>query len=377
MLYARDVLMAVRAKAIAALAPHLRKHPHLKEAGKSLDLYADILRHSAASVLPAIIEPDPREIYITLTANCNLRCMGCRYGRDFMPGAQLSWPVVRDLLDDCKEAGIRNVRLYGGEPLLHKDLVRIVEHCVSLGLNPWLTTNGILLREKIDELYRAGLRTVHPGYYGTGEEYDRYVQRKEKYSRLESGVAYVRERFGMSVKLALGWVLMRPTCNIAAVHKTWEFAERYTAPIGVSLVHYSLPYFTEGPGGELQFQPEDRPAIETVVAELLRLKRLRPELIQQSEMALRSVPDWLLKGPNMNVPCDRYRLLWIGADGTVQMCYVTFRLGNLHEKRLRDMLFTPEHRQFARDAFALRCPHCHCSYHNRIETHMPSRWQYS
>lgn len=369
--------MAARAKAIAALAPHLRKHPHLREAGKSLELYADIVRHSAASVFPAVIGPDPREIYITLTANCNLRCMGCRYGRDFMPGEQLSWLLVRDLLDDCKEAGIRSIRLYGGEPLLHKDLARIVEYALSLGLNPWLTTNGILLREKIDDLYRAGLRTVHLGYYGTGEEYDRYVQRKEKYSRLESGVAYVRERFGMSVKLALGWVLMRPTCNIAAVCKTWEFAERYAAPIGVSLVHYSLPYFTEGPEGQLQFQPEDRPAIEEVVSELMRLKRLRPELIQQSEMALRSVPDWLLKGRNMKVPCDRYRLLWVGADGTVQMCYVTFRLGNLHQKRLREMLFTPEHRQFARDAFALRCPHCHCSYHNRIEMHMPSRRQYS
>ncbi len=50
-----------------------------------------------------------------------------------MPGAQLSWPLVRGLLDDCKEVGIRSIRLYGGEPLLHKDLTRIVEHSVGLG----------------------------------------------------------------------------------------------------------------------------------------------------------------------------------------------------------------------------------------------------
>jgi len=369
--------MSIRAKLAPLVRPVLRKHPYFKKAIKSLDVYVDLLRHSTAAVLPQIIQPDPREIYVTLTANCNLRCIGCRYGRDFMPGAQLSWPLVRGLLDDCKEVGIRSIRLYGGEPLLHKDLTRIVEHSVGLGLNTWMTTNGILLRGRIDDLYKVGLRSISVGYYGTGEEYDKYVQRKTKYTHLEEGVAYLRDRFGMSVDLALGWVLMRPTCSIDAVRKTWEFAERYCVPIGVSLIHYSLPYFTEGPNRELQFQAEDRPAIEEVVAELIRLKRMRPELLQQSEMALRSVPDWLLKGPGMKVPCERYRLIWVGADGTVQMCYVTFKLGNLHDKRLAKMLFTPEHRQFARDAFALRCPGCHCSYHNRIEMHAPSRLRYS
>jgi len=358
--------MTLRRKMVSFLAPRLRKHPQLKRAAKSLDVYVDLLRHSTAAVLPQVIQPDPREIYITLTANCNLRCIGCHYGRDFMAGSQLPWPVVRDLLDDCKELGIYSIRLYGGEPLLHKDLPKIVEHSVGLGLNTWLTTNGILLKDKINELYNAGLRSVSVGFYGTGEEYNSYVQRENRYAQMEAGVAYVRERFGIDVKLTLGWVLMRPTCNLESVRKTWEFAERYVTPIGVNLIHYSLPYFTEGPNRELQFQEKDRPAIEEVVTELIRLKKLRPGLLQQSEMALRSIPD-----------CERYRLIWVGADGTVQMCYVTFRLGNLHENRLSKMLFTPEHRQFSRDAFALRCPNCHCSYTARIETHAPSRLRYS
>jgi sulfatase maturation enzyme AslB (radical SAM superfamily) len=157
----------------------------------------------------------------------------------------------------------------------------------------------------------------------------------------------------------------------------WQFAERYNAQVGVSLIHYSLPYFTEGPDRQLQFRAEDRAAIVKVVEELLRLKRLRPGLLQQSEMALRSIPDWLLKGPDMKVPCERYRLLWVGADGTVQLCYVTFKLGDLHEKRLAEMLFTAEHEQASRDAFNLKCPNCHCSYHNRIERHAASRLRYS
>ena len=155
--------MSIRAKLAPLVRPVLRKHPYFKKAIKSLDVYVDLLRHSTAVVLPQIIQADPREIYVTLTANCNLRCIGCRYGRDFMPGAQLSLPLVRGLLDDCKEVGIRSIRLYGGEPLLHKDLTRIVEHSVRLGLNTWMTTNGILLRDRIDDLYKAGLRSISVG----------------------------------------------------------------------------------------------------------------------------------------------------------------------------------------------------------------------
>ncbi len=356
--------------------PIVRKHPFLRRAIDAFDSHTDLVKHSAAAVFPRIIQPEPREIYITLTANCNLRCIGCRYGRDFMPGAQLSWPLIQDLLDDIRQAGIMNVRLYGGEPLLHKDLVRIVEYAVKLGLHTWITTNGILLREKIDGLYKAGLRAVSLGFYGVGEDYNAYVQRNNQYVRMKAGVEYLRDRYGMDIALDLGWVLMRPTCNLKAVAEAWEFAQQFSAGLSVSLIHYSLPYFTEGPDRELQFRPEDRPAIESIVAQLIQMKHARPELLQQSVPALRSIPDWLLKGPNMRVPCERYRLIWVGADGTVQLCYVTFKLGNLHEHRLSEMLFSAEHKQASRDAFALRCPNCHCSYHNRISRHLPSVVKY-
>ena len=168
--------------------------------------YLGLVQHSTAAVLPQIIQPDPQEIYITLTADCNLRCQGCRYGREFMHGHQLPWATVRDLLDDCRKLGIRNIRLYGGEPLLHRDIVRIVEYSASLGLHTWLTTNGILLKRKADDLYRAGLRRISVGFYGTDERYNSYVQRKDQYPRLVEGIAYVRERFGMDVTMTLGWV---------------------------------------------------------------------------------------------------------------------------------------------------------------------------
>ena len=114
---------------------------------------------------------------VAVTANCNARCVGCRYGRDFMPGHQLGWEMTRDLLDDARAGGVSWVRFYGGEPLLHPDLPKMVAHARKVGMLPYVTTNAILLGKKFDELYAAGLRDVTVGFYGVGDAYDTYVQR--------------------------------------------------------------------------------------------------------------------------------------------------------------------------------------------------------
>jgi hypothetical protein len=46
----------------------------------------------------------------------------------------------------------------------------------------------------------------------------------------------------------------------------------------------------------------------------------------------------------MRVSCDAHKLIWIGADGTVQLCYAAFELGNLYERPLREILFQGAHR---------------------------------
>jgi MoaA/NifB/PqqE/SkfB family radical SAM enzyme len=368
--------MSIRTKVMNLMRPLYRRSERIRNAMVMADTGVDAARHSLAALFPRFISAQPRELFVALTAKCNYACIGCRYGRDFMPGSELSLEIVRELLIDAKEIGFDAVRLYGGEPLLHKDLNAIVQHATSIGLRVNLTTNGALLREKIDDLYDSGLRDISIGFYGTDGDYDNYVQRKDRFRRMEIGVAYLRERYGKTIKLNLAWLLMRPTVSTKSLHQTWEFSRKYDAPIGINLIHYSLPYFVEGKDGELQFGPSDRPALDELVKELEELKHQRPDLILATPLVIRSIPDWLLKKDAMRVPCTNYRLVWVGPDGTVQLCYVTFKLGNLHESRLRDLLLTEAHHKAARDAFRLACPNCNCSYDSRTLSHYPSRRYY-
>lgn len=351
--------------------------PGLKRALRQIEQGMGLVEHSIAQLVPAVIQPRPRRITVAVTANCNLRCTGCRYGRDFMPGEQLTLSEVRGLLDDAKAGGVELVRLYGGEPLLHRQLPEMVRHSVGLGLATYVTTNGTLLRQKIDALFEAGLRNITIGFYGTGEGYDSYVSRKASFARLEEGLTYARARYGNALSLQLNYLIMRPSCTVEALRAAWDFAERFDMSFHTDLVHYSLPYFTDGQEGDLHFTPAQEPQIREVVAELSRLKRAHPLRVRESLASIHSIPDWLLKGADMRIPCDVGNLIWVGADGSVQLCYVTFRMGNIRERPLREMLFTPGHREAAREAFQLNCPNCHCERDSRIQKHLPSRIRYA
>ena len=105
------------------LEPVYSNHTGFKQQLQSVQGGLDRLRTGASERFPALIRAKRRNIYLTLTSACNLRCKGCKYGRDFMPNEQLSLQMVREVLEDAKEADFEIVRLYGGEPLVHKNIV--------------------------------------------------------------------------------------------------------------------------------------------------------------------------------------------------------------------------------------------------------------
>jgi len=345
-----------------------------REGKHSLDRAAS----AVADIAPGTLRARPQRLFVSLTADCSLRCGACHYGRDFMPGHSLPWSLGGPMLEDAAALGVTDVRLYGGEPLLHRDIEKFVARTVDLGMSPWLTTNGLLLDKKIDRLVAAGLRRVSIGMYGVGAQYDRYVGRNGAFAVVEAGLARARARHGPeTLDLKLDWLLMRGTCAPEVVEATLAFAAQFGMRIHVNLIHYSLPYFTkpEEDGGH-HFRMEDRPLLERAVARLIEAKMATPDLIRNSIRGLRSIPDWLMRGPAMRVPCTERDLIWVGPDGSVQMCYVTFRLGNLYDARLRDLVLTEVHHRAARAAHALDCPNCHCSYDRRINAHAPSRRAY-
>jgi len=86
------------------------------------------------------------------------------FGKDFqfLPRAEiLTFEEIERLVRIFVGLGVRKIRLTGGEPLVRRDLERLVEKLARLGdLDLTLTTNGSLLAQKAQALATAGLRRV-------------------------------------------------------------------------------------------------------------------------------------------------------------------------------------------------------------------------
>ena len=113
------------------------------------------------------------DLRISVTDRCNFRCGYCMprsaFGRDhpFLPHADLlSFEEITRAARIFLSLGVRKLRLTGGEPLLRKDLERLVAQLATLrtvdGTPPdlTLTTNGTLLARKAQALKDAGLKRV-------------------------------------------------------------------------------------------------------------------------------------------------------------------------------------------------------------------------
>jgi cyclic pyranopterin phosphate synthase len=107
-----------------------------------------------------------RDLRVSLTDRCNLRCDYCMPVdfADWLPGPDLlTTDELVEVLDVATSLGVTGVRLTGGEPLLRADVVDVVRRISGLTHAPEisLTTNGLRLVDLAVPLREAGLRRVN------------------------------------------------------------------------------------------------------------------------------------------------------------------------------------------------------------------------
>jgi cyclic pyranopterin phosphate synthase len=108
------------------------------------------------------------DLRISVTDRCNFRCVYCMpkevfgHGYRFMDRKELlTFEEIERVAGAFVRRGVEKIRITGGEPLLRRDLERLLERLAGLGdLDLTLTTNGALLAAKAGRLAEAGLRRV-------------------------------------------------------------------------------------------------------------------------------------------------------------------------------------------------------------------------
>jgi cyclic pyranopterin phosphate synthase len=135
------------------------------------------------------------DLRVSLTDRCNLRCDYCMppEGLDWLPKPQILTDdeVVRLIRVGVERLGITEVRFTGGEPLLRRGLVGIVERTAALRPRPEisLTTNAIGLAKTAAQLKAAGLDRVNVSLDTLRPEVFRKLARRDRLPDVLDGLA--------------------------------------------------------------------------------------------------------------------------------------------------------------------------------------------
>lgn len=137
---------------------------------------------------------------ISVTDRCNIRCFYCMPAENvqFMHRDKLlTFEEIERFVRLAVPLGVNKIRLTGGEPLVRKDLAKLVEMLARIdGIQDiGMTTNGILLAEQAQDLFDAGLRRLNISLDALDPVKFEQVTRREGYEQVLNGIE-VAQRVG-------------------------------------------------------------------------------------------------------------------------------------------------------------------------------------
>ena len=154
---------------------------------------APIEEHAAAPRLIDTFGRIHRNLRISVTDRCNIRCFYCMPADDvsFLPRHELlTFEEIERTARIAVSLGIRRLRLTGGEPLVRRELHRLIALLAAIpGVEDiGLTTNGILLAEQADLLFQAGLRRLNVSLDALTAESFEKITRRTGFEQVLAGI---------------------------------------------------------------------------------------------------------------------------------------------------------------------------------------------
>ena len=134
---------------------------------------------------------------ISVTDRCNIRCFYCMPETDvkFQPREQiLTFEEIERFVRVAVTLGVRKLRMTGGEPLVRKELAKLIKKLVAIeGIQDLaLTTNGVLLTDQAEELYDAGLRRINVHLDTLDRDRFKQITRRDDLPKVLEGIELCR-----------------------------------------------------------------------------------------------------------------------------------------------------------------------------------------
>ena len=246
-----------------------------------------------------------------ITYGCNSRCKICTYWQ-MTPRMKEDMPTyeVFELLDEAYEYGMRGYYLFGGEPLIRRDIGSVVDHAKDKGFLTTMNTNGSLLARKAESLKNLDFIFVSLDYFN--QYHDLIRGRLNSFDEVIRGIRKIREVGNTRVTL----VTTISSLNYDAVEPMAKLAKDLRVGISFNSVEPTVQSSfeqgrTQSPVGDFGLT---RGQLGEFYARLLRLKKEGYPLME-TENVLQDFAEgrrWTCRFPRMFV--------YVSADKKIFSC---------------------------------------------------------
>lgn len=264
------------------------------------------------------------DLRLSVTDRCNFRCVYCRTGQGGETLGEMPLGDYAHMLRLFVGLGVEKIRFTGGEPLLRRGLIDLIQETATMrsaysesgGLDLAITTNGHLLAPMAKDLRRAGLSRVTVSMDAVNaESFARITRVPGSFLRVRDGIRAAQDAGFSPIKV--NCVLMRGF-NDGEIEAFAEFSR--TERVIVRFIEF-MPL-----GEDRTWAPETVVTLDEIVARLQQVRPLVPLPANQlSETARRFTFDdgegeIGIIAPVSHPFCGHCSRIRLTSDGKVRTC---------------------------------------------------------
>lgn len=305
------------------------------------------------------MEVAPINLEVNLTNVCNHDCIWCTYGYLHDNHQKLDVDIVKRLLDDAREMGVKSVVWTGGgEPTVHSHFFELISYANKLGFKQGLNTNGELLDEKTIDFIGQSFSYVRFSIDSASNKTSEICHRAKSnsYEKIILNLKkLVQAKQKHRTDLVIGYSFLVDSHNIDEV----ELATITAKNIGVNYIQFKPIVNYDGNNDLFIEDSEFRDHLYKTLEGVQKFSDQHFQvLVLQHKFTNIAAIDY---GRNYDKCFGCKLLASVGANGMVDLCCAYkgiegFGLGNIYESSFKDIWYSSMRENILNRIDVKKCP---------------------
>lgn len=257
--------------------------------------------------------------YIYATMSCNLSCVHC-----YVPSSpnikiknELSTEEIFKIIDFAHKKNVREIRLTGGEPLIRKDIIDIINYATSKGLFVSIETNGLLISEEFLQSLKDPLKVSFGVSLDGPKEIHEKIRGKGTFDKTVNSIVLLK-------KYNINYTIITSVVDHSWIldNRLEEFAN-FLLHLFPKIWYVHAWISTEGRGKLIKV---DVHTLYQVIKRVYELKiKMRDKLRVALNVPLGAIPkefiNDILQDEDISIGCKYWQIVGFSSTGDVSICH--------------------------------------------------------